>query len=386
MRSSEAVVASAPVRSVPLFDLKRQQARLRADIDTRISRVLDHGQFILGPEVDALERELAGFAGARHCIAVSSGRDALIMALMALGAGPGDAVFVPAFTFSATAGVVASVGASPVFVDVEETTFNMNPAALDAVVTKVVADGVLRPLAVMPVDLYGRPADYPAIAEVAARHNIQVVADAAQSFGGSLGDTSVGALAPISCTSFYPTKPLGAFGDGGAVFTEDDQLAEAVSQIRTHGRQGDGDEALRLGMTGRLDTIQAAVLQAKLSVFADELTRRQEVAERYNAALSDAVATPLNEQGVGSAWALYTVRLPNRDAVRATLQADGVSTALFYRIPLNRHPAFAKYLTGREELPVSERLSAEVLSLPMGPDITDDEVDYVIERLFAAVA
>lgn len=386
MRSSEAVVASAPVRSVPLFDLKRQQARLRSDIDTRISRVLDHGQFILGPEVDALERELAGFAGARHCIAVSSGRDALIMALMALGAGPGDAVFVPAFTFSATAGVVASVGASPVFVDVEETTFNMNPAALDAVVTKVVADGVLRPLAVMPVDLYGRPADYPAIAEVAARHNIQVVADAAQSFGGSLGDTSVGALAPISCTSFYPTKPLGAFGDGGAVFTEDDQLAEAVSQIRTHGRQGDGDEALRLGMTGRLDTIQAAVLQAKLSVFADELTRRQEVAERYNAALSDAVATPLNEQGVGSAWALYTVRLPNRDAVRATLQADGVSTALFYRIPLNRHPAFAKYLTGREELPVSERLSAEVLSLPMGPDITDDEVDYVIERLFAAVA
>ncbi|MGX1099660.1 DegT/DnrJ/EryC1/StrS family aminotransferase [Amorphus sp. MBR-141] len=386
MRSSEAVVASAPVHSVPLFDLKRQQARLRSDIDTRISRVLDHGQFILGPEVDALERELAGFAGARHCIAVSSGRDALIMALMALGAGPGDAVFVPAFTFSATAGVVASVGASPVFVDVEETTFNMNPAALDAVVTKVVADGVLRPLAVMPVDLYGRPADYPAIAEVAARHNIQVVADAAQSFGGSLGDTSVGALAPISCTSFYPTKPLGAFGDGGAVFTEDDQLAEAVSQIRTHGRQGDGDEALRLGMTGRLDTIQAAVLQAKLSVFADELTRRQEVAERYNAALSDAVATPLNEQGVGSAWALYTVRLPNRDAVRATLQADGVSTALFYRIPLNRHPAFAKYLTGREELPVSERLSAEVLSLPMGPDITDDEVDYVIERLLAAVA
>lgn len=387
MRSSEAVVAaSAPVRSVPLFDLKRQQARLRADIDTRISRVLDHGQFILGPEVDALERELAGFAGARHCIAVSSGRDALIMALMALGAGPGDAVFVPAFTFSATAGVVASVGASPVFVDVDEATFNMNPAALDAVVSQVVADGVLRPLAVMPVDLYGRPADYPAISEVAARHNLQVVADAAQSFGGSLGETSVGALAPISCTSFYPTKPLGAFGDGGAVFTEDDQLAEAVSQIRTHGRQGDGDEALRLGMTGRLDTIQAAVLQAKLSVFADELTRRQEVAERYNAALSDAVATPMNEQGVGSAWALYTVRLPNRDAVRATLQADGVSTALFYRIPLNRHPAFAKYLTGREDLPVSERLASEVLSLPMGPDITDDEVDYVIERLLAAVA
>jgi dTDP-4-amino-4,6-dideoxygalactose transaminase len=387
LRSSEAVAtASAPVRSVPLFDLKRQQARLRSDIDARIARVLDHGQFILGPEVDALERDLAAFAGARHCIAVSSGRDALIMALMALGAGPGDAVFVPAFTFSATAGVVASVGASPVFVDVEETTFNMNPAALDAVVSQVVADGVLRPLAVMPVDLYGRPADYPAIAEIAARHNIQVVADAAQSFGGSLGDTSVGALAPISCTSFYPTKPLGAFGDGGAVFTEDDKLAEAVSQIRTHGRQGDGDEALRLGMTGRLDTIQAAVLQAKLSVFADELTRRREVADRYEAALADTIATPLNEQGIGSAWALYTVRLPNRDDIRATLQADGVSTALFYRIPLNRHPAFAKYLTGREELPVSERLSAEVLSLPMGPDITDDEVDYVIERLLAAVA
>lgn len=386
MRSSEALAPIAQeTRSVPLFDLKRQQARLRSDIDQRIARVLDHGQFILGPEVEALERDLADFCGARHCIAVSSGRDALIMALMALGAGPGDAVFVPSFTFSATAGVVSSVGAVPVFVDVDEATFNMDPAAFETVVKQVVADGVLRPLAVMPVDLYGLPADYDTIAKLAAQHSVHVVSDAAQSFGGKLGSRSVGSLAPISCTSFYPTKPLGAFGDGGAVFSEDDRLAEAVRQIRTHGRQGDGDEALRLGMTGRLDTIQAAVLESKLSVFADELSRREEVAARYDAALAGRVTIPVRPDGTHSAWALYTVRVPNRDEVRARLQADGVGTGLFYRVPLHRHPAFARYLTGHEHLPVSDRLSAEVLSLPMGPDLRDDEVDYVVERLLAAL-
>ncbi|MDQ0314809.1 DegT/DnrJ/EryC1/StrS family aminotransferase [Amorphus orientalis] len=385
LRTSEALAAVKETRSVPLFDLKRQQARLRADIDARMARVLDHGQFVLGPEVETLEKDLAAFAGARHCIAVSSGRDALIMALMALGAGPGDAVFVPAFTFSATAGVVSSVGAVPVFVDVDEATYNMVPAAFEQALNETVAGGALRPLAVMPVDLYGLPADYPAISEIAARHGVNVIADAAQSFGGTLGEKSVGALAPMSCTSFYPTKPLGAFGDGGAVFTEDDQLAEAVRQIRTHGRQGDGDEAVRLGMTGRLDTLQAAVLNSKLSVFADELARRREVAKRYDAALQSVVELPARPAGMESAWALYTIRVPNRDQIRERLQADGVGTGLFYRIPLHRHPAFAKYLTGREDLPVSDRLAGEVLSLPMGPDLTDEEVDYVVDRLRAAL-
>ncbi|MEW5422028.1 DegT/DnrJ/EryC1/StrS family aminotransferase [Amorphus sp. 3PC139-8] len=386
MRSSEALAPAAPaIQSVPLFDLKRQQARLRADIDGRIAHVLDHGQFILGPEVEALERDLAAFADARHCIAVSSGRDALIMALMAVGAGPGDAVFVPAFTFSATAGVVASVGASPVFVDVDAATFNMDPMAFEHALDGVVAEGKLRPVAVMPVDLYGLPADYPAISAIAEARGLQVIADAAQSFGGKLGDRSVGALAPISCTSFYPTKPLGAFGDGGGVFTEDGRLAEAVRQIRTHGRQGDGDEALRLGMTGRLDTIQAAVLQAKLSVFAGELVWREEVAARYDAALEGRVTIPHRPDWARSAWALYTVRVPNRDRVREQLSAEGIGTGLFYRIPLHRHPAFATYLTGREDLPVSDRLADEVLSLPMGPDLTDAEIDHVVERLLAVL-
>lgn len=273
-------------RQVNLFDLQRQKARLGEQIEARIDAVLRHGQFILGPEVGELEQELARFAGVKHAIAVSSGRDALIMALMALDIGPGDAVFVPAFTFSATAGSVASVGAAPVFVDVREDTFNMDAADLERAIERVRKEGRLTPKVVMPVDLYGLPADYRAIAAVAAAHGLKIVADAAQSYGGEADNRRAGALAPLSATSFYPTKPLGAYGDGGAVFSDDDDLAEAVLQIRHHGRAGDGDEALRLGMTGRLDTIQAAVLQVKLAAFEQELSARRRLAAMYNERLA----------------------------------------------------------------------------------------------------
>ena len=272
------VLPAANDDRIALFDLQRQRARLDGEIKARIDAVLAHGQFILGPEVTLLEERLARFAGAKHAIAVSSGRDALMIALMAMGVKPGDAVFVPAFTFAATAGAVASIGASPVFVDVDAATFNMDPVALDDAIRAVTDAGKLTPRVVMPVDLYGLPADYPAIQAVADRHGLIVLADAAQSFGSALGGRRAGALAPISATSFYPTKPLGCYGDGGAILTEDDGLAESVRMIRSHGRTGTGDEATVLGLTGRLDTIQAAVLLAKLDVFDLELARRREIA------------------------------------------------------------------------------------------------------------
>jgi dTDP-4-amino-4,6-dideoxygalactose transaminase len=369
---------------IPLFDLKRQQARLRHDIDRRVAKVLDHGQFVLGPEVRELEDEIAAFAGVSHAIGVSSGRDALIMALMALGIGAGDAVLVPAFTFSATAAVVITCGATPVFVDVDET-MNMDAGKIAEAAAAARGRG-LRPRVVMPVDLFGRPADYARIAAAADAEGLVVLADAAQSFGGASDGRRVGALAPITCISFYPTKPLGAFGDGGAILTDDDGLAEIVRQIRTHGRQGDGDEAMRIGMTGRLDTLQAAILLGKLSVFKAELNRRAEIAHLYDTLLLDAVATPpADTESVRSAWALYTIRVPNRDEVRARLAEKEIGTGLFYRVPLHRHPAFAAMLTGDERLPVAERLADEVLSLPMGPDVTDEEVTIVADAVLDAL-
>ena len=379
-------VAETAPHPVPLFDLARQRVRLRHEIDKRIAKVIDHGQFVLGPEVTALEEELARFSGVRHAIGVSSGRDALIMALLAHGIGNGDAVIVPAFTFSATAAVVLSVGATPVFVDVSPNDYNMTAEAIDSAVQRARLLGLM-PRAVMPVDLFGRPADYDAIATVAHMHRLEVIADAAQSFGGALGCRKVGAMAPLNCISFYPTKPLGAFGDGGAILTDDDRLADVVRQIRTHGRQGDGDEAMRIGMTGRLDTIQAAVLQAKLGVFKAELNRRAEVAALYAERLAGSCALPApDDDRTRSAWALYTVRVPKRDQVRERLADAEIGTGLFYRVPLHHHPAFRAHVTGEDNLVVSERLSREVISLPMGPDITDAEVHHVSETLLRAIA
>ena len=374
----------AAVRSdarIPLFDLQRQRARLERDIRRRMDAVLAHGQFILGPEVDELETKLGAFARARHCIAVSSGRDALMIALMAMDVKPGDAVFVPAFTFAATAGAVVSVGGVPVFVDVDPDTFNMDPVDLERAIAETKAAG-RNARVVMPVDLYGLPADYDAIGAIAERHGVIVLADAAQSFGGGIRGKRAGALAPVSATSFYPTKPLGCYGDGGAILTEDDGLAERIRMIRSHGRAGTGDEAVVLGLTGRLDTLQAAILLAKLEVFDLELARRRAIAARYSLALGTAVGTQSVGDGFESAVAIYTIRAPDRDRLRAGLVAVGISTGLFYRLALHQHPAFRAF-DGRQ-LPVSERLAAEVLSLPMSPDLTDEEVETVIEAVISA--
>ncbi len=377
---------AAPRRDVPLFDLSHQAERLGPRLTDRIAKVLRHGRFILGPEVEELEAALASYAGVRHAIGVSSGRDALIMALMSLGVGAGDAVFVPALTFSATAGAVVAVGAVPVFTDIDPATSNMDAEQLERVIERTLRGSTLRPRAVMPVDLYGFPADYAAIEAIATKYGLTVIADAAQSFGGMVGGRRVGALAQITATSFYPTKPLGAFGDGGAIFTDDDQLAETVRQIRSHGTRGSGDVAVRLGMTGRLDTLQAAVLLVGLEVFEERLSFRRRLATRYQQALEGAVGTPPQESVVTSAWALYTIRVARRDDVRARLAEAGVETGLYYRVPLHRHPAFAAWLTGEEELPVSEQFSNEVLSLPLHADLVDDDVDHVIESVLQAVS
>ena len=383
MKSAGHALAAVPSDArIPLFDLQRQRARLERDIRRRMDAVLAHGQFILGPEVDDLEARLAAYAGARHCIAVSSGRDALMIALMAMDVQPGDAVFVPAFTFAATAGAVVSIGGVPVFVDVDPETFNMDAADLDRAIAETKAAGG-NPRVVMPVDLYGLPADYAAIGVVSDAHGLTVLADAAQSFGGAIGNRKAGALAPVSATSFYPTKPLGCYGDGGAVLAEDDRLAERVRMIRSHGRAGTGDEAVVLGLTGRLDTLQAAVLLAKLEVFDQELARRRAIADRYRDALGSRLSLQRIPGGFSSAFAIHTIRVPDRDRVRSRLDEMGIATGLFYRLALHQHPAFQN--VERRNLAVSERLATEVLSLPMSPDLTDDEVDRVIASVLAAI-
>jgi UDP-2-acetamido-2-deoxy-ribo-hexuluronate aminotransferase len=277
------------------------------------------------------------------------------------------------------------VGAEPVFVDVDIDTFNMSAAALTRAIAETQSRATLRPRVVMPVDLYGLPADYGALNAVAKANGLSVIADAAQSFGASRSGRRVGALAPISATSFYPTKPLGAYGDGGALFTDDDGLAEAVRQIRSHGRQGSGDTALRLGMTGRLDTIQAAVLLVKLNGFEADLQHRKRIAAVYSTALDGHVLVPRKPEANESAWALYTIRVQNRDAVRARVEEAGVATGIFYRVPLHRHPAFARRGGALETLSASERLADEVLSLPLHPDLTEWEVEAVIDAVRKAV-
>jgi UDP-2-acetamido-2-deoxy-ribo-hexuluronate aminotransferase len=368
-----------------LFDLSRQSERLGSDLTARMAKVLEHGRFILGPEVAEFELALARYVGVRHAVGVSSGRDALVMALMALGVGAGDAVFVPAFTFSATAGAVIAAGGVPVFTDIDPATCNMAAKHLERAIEVILARGELRPKVVIPVDLYGLPADYAAIEKVAAKHGLAIVADAAQSFGGMVGVRRVGTLAHVTATSFYPTKPLGAFGDGGAILTNDDELAEAVRQIGSHGTRGSGDVAVRLGMTGRLDTLQAAVLLAKLEVFDESIAARRRLAARYQQSLEGIVGTPHTPDPFFSAWALYTIRVAKRDAVRHRLALSGIETGLYYRVPLHRHPAFADCLAGDESLPISEQAANEVLSLPLHPGLSDADLERVIEAVVRAV-
>jgi dTDP-4-amino-4,6-dideoxygalactose transaminase len=359
--------------------LKAQYARLKDTIDARVAAVFAHGQFILGPEVGELEDALAAFTGARYAVGVASGTDALLIALMAEGVGPGDAVFIPSFTFTATAEVVVLLGATPVFVDVDEHSFNIDVADLERQVGLVNRSGILAPKAVIAVDLFGLPADYVTINQLAMSHGMFVLADAAQSFGARYGNARVGTLAPATATSFFPAKPLGCYGDGGALLTDDDALAALYRSIRTHGSGVAKYDISRIGLNSRLDTLQAAILLAKLEVFEDELNARQRVAALYDKYLGDLAKTPIRVEGSKSAWAQYSILVKDRDAVAKALTARGVANAVYYPRPMHLQPAYAEFGLGPGSLAVSEKLCERVLSLPIHPYLSDEDIRRVAD-------
>ena len=371
---------------IPFIDVAAQRRRLGRSIDEAIARVLGHCQFILGPEVRVLEAELAAFCGARHVVSCASGTDALVLVLMATEIGPGDAVICPSFTFTATAEAVVLVGATPVFADVEAETFNLDPAGVPAACATARRLG-LRPKAVIPVDMFGQPAAHDRIAVAAGAESLFVLDDAAQAFGATYKNRRVGALAPATATSFFPAKPLGCYGDGGAVLTEDEELACTLRSLRVHGEGRDKYESARIGLNGRLDTLQAAVLIEKLKIFPEEILARERVAQRYSEGLADLAVVPKVARGSSSVWAQYTLRLapPRRDRVAAALKAQGIPTAIYYPIPLHRQEPYRHFPVAEGGAHVSERLADEVISLPMHAYLEGPTQDRIIEAVRQAL-
>ena len=372
------------------IDLRAQYAAIQPTVEAAVIDVLRSGQYILGPQVDVLEKRLADYVGVRHCVSCASGTDALVIALMALDIGPGDAVFTTPFTFFATAESIALVGATPVFVDIDPATFNIDPARLEAAIVGLAdnpATAALTPRAIMPVDLFGLAADYEAIRPIAARHGLAVIEDAAQSFGATYRNRRAGALAEIGCTSFFPAKPLGCYGDGGAMFTDDDELAAKFRSIRVHGQGADRYEHVRIGVTARLDAIQAAVLLAKLDIFDNELAARQRVARAYDREIVAAgfdLVLPKVPAGELSAWAQYSLLARDegaRDGFRARLSAAGIPTMVYYPKPLHLQTALAYLGHGVGDFQVSEEMSARIFSVPMHPYLSDDEVGRIVAAM-----
>lgn len=353
-------------------DLAAQQARIKDKIDANIQRVLAHGKYILGPEVDELEEKLAEFAGAKHCISVANGTDALQIAQMALGVGAGDEVIVPGFSYIATAETPAVLGAKPVYVDIDAKTYNMDPDKLEAAITPSTK-------AIIPVSLYGQCADFDSINEIAARHNLPVIEDGAQSFGATYKGRKSCNLSTIGCTSFFPSKPLGCYGDGGAIFTNDDELAVVLRQIARHG-QDRRYHHIRVGVNSRLDTLQAAILLPKLAILAEETELRNQVAQRYTQLLNNVgiATTPVVESYNTCAWAQYTIRVERRDEVKDRLKENGVPTAVHYPIPLNKQPAVADRSA---YLPVGDEVAEQVMSLPMHPYMAEADQIKVVRAL-----
>jgi UDP-2-acetamido-2-deoxy-ribo-hexuluronate aminotransferase len=366
------------------IDLKKQQERIREKIESGITRVLDSGQYIMGPEIKELEKKLAEYVGVKHAIGCASGTDALLMALMTYEVGPGDAVFTTPFTFVATAEVISLLGATPVFVDIEQDTFNIDPAKLEMAIIAVEqggspefplpigADGLI-PKGVIPVDLFGQAANYVRINEIAEKHGLFVIEDACQSFGAEYKGKKACSLADIACTSFFPAKPLGCYGDGGMIFTDDDELAKKMISIRVHGSGLDKYDNIRLGINGRLDTIQAAILLAKFEIFPEEIELRQTVANRYTELLKGSVTAPFISDGCKSAWAQYSLLCDNREELIVKLKDHGIPTAIYYPIPLHLQGAY-KYLGyQKDSFPVSEKIAGQIFSIPMHPYLTEEE-------------
>jgi dTDP-4-amino-4,6-dideoxygalactose transaminase len=376
------------VEPVPFIDIGAQRRRLGKSIDDAVARVLTHCQFINGPEVTELEKRLAEFSGARHVVSCASGTDALLMVLMARDIGPGDAVICPSFTFCATGEAVALTGASPVFVDVDEATFNMDAASLERGIATAKKQG-LKPRAVIPVDLFGQSADHDAIGSVAEAEGLFVLDDAAQGFGASYKGRRLGTYGHATATSFFPAKPLGCFGDGGAIFTDDAELAATLRSIRVHGQGSDKYDNVRLGLTGRLDTMQAAILIEKLKIFDDEIAARNKVAERYARGLGNVVTVPHLARDCSSVWAQYTIRLPkgvDRDGFAAALKAQGIPTAIYYVKSMHQQTAYRNYPAAEGGLPVSEKLSDDVISLPMHAYLDEPAQDRIIRAVRGAVS
>jgi dTDP-4-amino-4,6-dideoxygalactose transaminase len=351
---------------IPFVDVAAQRRRLGPAIDAAVGRVLNHCQFILGPEVRTFEADLAAYCGARHAVSCASGTDALVLALRAMGIGPGDAVLCPSFTFCATAEVAALVGATPVYVDVDAETFNIDPKGIAGGIAAA-RDAGLKPKAIIPVDLFGLPADHAAIAAAVQAGNLLVLDDAAQGFGATYNNRRLGTFGQATATSFFPAKPLGCYGDGGAVITDDDAFAETLRSLRVHGQGSDKYDNVRIGLASRLDTIQAAILIEKLKIFPDEIDARNRIARRYSEALADLAIVPIVPAGSVSVWAQYTIRVSGgrRNAIAAALKADGIPTAIYYPIPLHRQQAYKHYPVGNGGVAVSDRLASEVISLPM---------------------
>ena len=366
---------------LPFIDLQAQRHRLAGRIERAIARVVEHGRFVLGPEVAELERALAAFSGAPHVVTCASGTDALQLALMAEGIGRGDAVLLPSFTFAATAEAVMLRGAVPVFVDVAAD-FNIDPASLEAALDTA---GAPRSRAIIAVDLFGQPADYATLEAIAARHRLVLVADAAQSFGGQRGGRRVGTAGAMTTVSFYPSKPLGCYGDGGAVITADAERAELLRSLRLHGQSSDKYHHRRVGLNSRLDTIQAAILLEKLTIFEEEIAARQSVAERYAAGLEGWVETPSAEAGAVSVWAQYTVLSDRRDHLGAALATAGIPTAIHYPVPLHRQAAYRDCPAAPGGLPVSEALARRAISLPMHAYLAPAAQDSIIDAVRTAL-
>lgn len=370
-------------------DLKAQYQKIKTSVHKRIDDVLEHGKFIMGPEIKELEEKFTTYTGAEFCVTCSSGTDALLLSLMAYKIGPGDAVFTPPFTFIATAEVISLLGATPIYVDIDPKTFNIDPVKLrEAIVdlkdgnkpTSKIPDG-LNPKAVIPVDLFGLPADYDEINEIAGENSLVVIEDAAQSFGASYKGKMACNLADVAATSFFPAKPLGCYGDGGAVFTNDSNVADKLISLRVHGKGTDKYDNVRTGVNGRLDTLQAGILLAKMEVFADEVEQRQVVAQRYSDGLKDVVGVPHIPDGYRSAWAQYSILSDNKNEMMRTLKENGIPTAVYYPKPLHLQTAFSYLGYESGSMPVSERASEKIFSLPMHPYLNQDDQGKIIDTL-----
>lgn len=355
------------------INLKTQQEKIKSSIDARIAKVLAHGQYIMGPEVAELEDALAGYVGVKHCISVANGTDALMVALMAIGIRPGDEVITTPFTFIASAEVVAIFGAKPVFVDIDEKTYNIDADKIEQAITP-------RTKAIIPVSLYGQCADMDRINEIANKHDIAVIEDGAQSFGATYKGRKSCGLSTIGCTSFFPTKPLGCYGDGGACFTDDDSLAKLMRQYRAHGQDRRYHHPL-IGLNARLDTIQAAILLAKLEIFAQEVLQREEIGAKYTRQLTGKVTTPHIAEYNTSVYAQYTVQVDDRDTLQEKLNNKGIPTAVHYPIPLHMQPAFSDLGYSEGDFPIAERIAKRVLSLPMSAWLSDDEMRVVVSGI-----